>query len=111
MPALGPTAHVRTGEVIVDWAAVGRFTIRPHRSVKVEPARGVPPAVVREFVRGPVAAARLRQQGLLVLHASAVTINDRAVVICGGSGWGKSTLAAALHRRGHRLLTDDFAAI
>jgi hypothetical protein len=29
----------------------------------------------------------------------------------GASGWGKSTLAAALERRGHRLITDDVAAI
>lgn len=106
-----PIARVAEDGIVLEWRAVGRFTIRPHHSVNVEPARGAPAAVVREFARGPVAAVRLRQQGYLVLHGSAVAINGRAVVFCGASGWGKSTLAAALHRRGHLLLADDFAAI
>jgi len=104
-------ARVAADAIVLDWPAVGRFTIRPHRRVRVEPARGAPAAVVREFARGPVAAVRLRQRGYLVLHGSAVAIGGQAVVFCGASGWGKSTLAAALHRRGHRLLADDVAAI
>ncbi len=104
-------ARVAADAIVLDWPAVGRFTIRPRGRVQVEPARGAPAALVREFARGPVAAVRSRQQGQLVLHGSAVAINGRAVVICGASGWGKSTLAAALHRQGHRLLADDFAAI
>ncbi len=97
--------------IVLEWRAVGRFTIRPDHSVKVEPARDAAAALVREFLQGPVAAVRLRQRGLLVLHGSAVTLNGRAVVLCGASGWGKSTLAAALHRRGHPVLADDYAAI
>src|SRR5437867_2210878 len=98
-------------EIVLEWQAVGRFTIRPRRRVKVEPARETAAAVVREFVRGPVAAVCLRQRGLLVLHGSAVKLYGRAVVFCGASGWGKSTLAGALHQRGHPLLADDYAAI
>ena len=97
--------------IVLEWRAVGRFTIRPHHGVQVEPAREAAATVVREFMQGPVAAVRLRQRGFLVLHGSAVTLNGRAVVFCGASGWGKSTLAAALHRRGHPVLADDYAAI
>lgn len=45
------------------------------------------------------------------LHASAVDVHGRAVLVSGRSGAGKSTIAAALCRAGGRLLTDDLAAI
>ncbi len=53
----------------------------------------------------------LHQRGYLVLHASAVVCAGGAAAFLGASGWGKSTLAALLHARGHALVTDDVAAI
>jgi hypothetical protein len=52
----------------------------------------------------PLLAGRL---GGLPLHASANLVAGRALVICGISGRGKSTLAAALAARGHPLLAED----
>jgi hypothetical protein len=47
-------------------------------------------------------------RGNLVLHASAVQLpNGRVVAFTGESGWGKSTLAAALQSQGSHLLSDD----
>ena len=46
--------------------------------------------------------------GHLVVHASAVQLqDDRVIAFLGKSGWGKSTLAAAMQSRGCRLLSDD----
>lgn len=46
--------------------------------------------------------------GHLVLHASAVRLpGNRVVAFVGESGWGKSTLAAALQAYGGELLCDD----
>ena len=45
------------------------------------------------------------------LHASAVDIDGRAVVISGRSGRGKPTLATALCRKGGRLLSDDLTSV
>jgi len=60
------------------------------------------------YLAGPVLAFVLRLRGALALHASAVQIDDRgALAIVGPHGAGKSTTAAALGRRGCRVIADD----
>jgi hypothetical protein len=54
-------------------------------------------------------AATLRH--LEVLHASAVTLDGRALAFCAEPGVGKSSLAAQLVLRGAGLLSDDAVAI
>jgi hypothetical protein len=49
----------------------------------------------------------LGELGGLSLHASANLVGDRAVVICGVTGRGKSTLSAALAAAGHPSLGED----
>jgi hypothetical protein len=49
----------------------------------------------------------LSRQGQLIFHASAVEANGGAIAFMGGSGWGKSTLAASFATNGCRFLTDD----
>ena len=41
------------------------------------------------------------------LHAAAVSLNDRMLLLAGRSGLGKSTLAYALGRSGFKVMTDD----
>jgi hypothetical protein len=56
----------------------------------------------------PLAAAL---RGLEILHASAVEIAGYAVAFLGGSGVGKTTLAARIVARGAALVTDDVLAV
>jgi hypothetical protein len=49
--------------------------------------------------------------GVQILHASAVEVDGRVVVIVSPSGGGKSTLAGVLLRRGAQLFTDDVLAV
>ena len=53
----------------------------------------------------------LGQRGFLLLHASAVERDGRAVMMTGMSGAGKSTLAALLMARGWRLMGDEFVLV
>ncbi len=54
-------------------------------------------------------AATLRH--LEVFHASAVSVDGRALVFCASRGGGKSSLAAQLVLRGAGLLSDDAVAV
>ncbi|HET6764014.1 MAG TPA: hypothetical protein VFH27_10080 [Longimicrobiaceae bacterium] len=63
------------------------------------------------YLLGPVMGFLLRQQGFTCLHASAVEVDGGAVLLVGQSGAGKSTTAAALARRGLRVLADDVAVL
>lgn len=53
----------------------------------------------------------LGQRRYLLLHASAVERDGRALLMTGHSGAGKSTLAALLGERGWRFMGDEFALI
>lgn len=53
----------------------------------------------------------LGQRRYLLLHASVVERDGRALLMTGESGAGKSTLAALLAARGWRLMGDEFALV
>ena len=53
----------------------------------------------------------LGQRRYLLLHASVVERDGRALIMTGESGAGKSTLAAMLAARGWRLMGDEFALV
>ncbi|MGQ0590190.1 MAG: HprK-related kinase A [Sphingosinicella sp.] len=53
----------------------------------------------------------LGQKRFLLLHASSVEKDGRALIMTGESGAGKSTLAALLGERGWRLMGDEFALL
>ena len=68
-------------------------------------------AFARQCVSGPGLGILAHRRGLLTLHGSAVEVDGRAVVLLGPKRAGKSTAAAALVARGHRLLTDDLVVL
>ena len=47
----------------------------------------------------------------LMLHAGTIAFDDRAMIMPGNPGSGKSTLSAALNLRGVRLLSDEFGLL
>lgn len=93
------------------WSPVGKFVVRDGRDIIIDPHLEVEEAVIRLPLLGAVLAMALHQRGLFILHASAVAIQDRAAVFLGRKGQGKSTTAASLCSRGHKLMADDVAAI
>lgn len=63
------------------------------------------------YFYGAVLGFVLRSRGVLAMHASCVANEDGAILLAGDSGAGKSTTAAALDRRGWRVVSDDLTAL
>jgi hypothetical protein len=98
-------------EIFVHYPGVATFQMLEGRDIVIEAVPGCDEQLLRQYLLGPILAGSLRQRGWLLLHASAVAINGRVVAFMGASGWGKSTMAAALHKRGHDLVADDYIAV
>lgn len=92
-------------------ADIGKCRISDGNFITITPFEGVTHEMISPNILGGCMSIILRQRGCLVLHASSVAIQDRVVAFLGHSGWGKSTLAAALHAHGHSVITDDVLAI
>jgi hypothetical protein len=86
----------------------GTFDVRPRdRLIAWYPGPSVTEAAVRADLLGRVMALAAHADGLLSLHASAVSIGGRAIGFLGPKHAGKSTLAIAMVRHGAKLITDD----
>jgi hypothetical protein len=102
-----PALQVDPDQVVMNFAGVGRFVIRPQeRSVGVYTVAGDEP-LARLPLLGPVMATYLHVHQVLVLHGSAVRLGGGAVAFLGDKGAGKSTTAAVFARSGVPLITDD----
>jgi len=101
-------------EIRLAWPKMCEMSIRSGRAIVVRPWTDGDGASesgrLRHLVGGIALGLVLHQRGRLTLHAAAVSVAGRAVVIVGPKGAGKSTLAAALCERGHAVLTDDVVA-
>ena len=100
-----------TQEVIGRLAGIGKCRISDGKFITITPFEGVTHEMISPNILGGCMSVILRQRGFLVLHASSVAIQGKVVAFLGHSGWGKSTLAAALHTHGHSVITDDVLAI
>lgn len=109
--SMGPCSEATPREYLLKIPDVARFWVREGRLVVISPEPGVGEDDIRVFVLSSIMGSLAHQNGFLPLHASAVEMGGECVLFAGSSGNGKSTLAAALYGRGHRLMADDLCAI
>lgn len=93
------------------WDEIGVFKINNGSEIIVNPSASINQRILRSFILGTVFASLLYQRGLLILHASAVNINNEAIAFLGDKGCGKSTTAMAFCNKGYPLLADDYIAV
>lgn len=108
---VGPTWQIAGKQFLLDVPNVARFLLNNGNQIVFAPETEASSEDVPIFILGTVFGILLHQREQIVLHASAVEVNGKAIAFCGSSGAGKSTLAAALVQRGYRLITDDVCAI
>ena len=86
---------------------IGVFILDNGCKITAIPIHNVEDSRVRLYIIGTVLAILLYQRGLFVLHGSAVEVDGGAVAFIGPSGWGKSSITAALNAKGHHIIGDD----
>lgn len=96
----------------------GHYVFRCHRvcdfvisedldEVTVQMMEGGAPDLAAVLATGTLLSFILAMQDRVILHASAVQVDDFVVAFVGMSGMGKSTMAALMCADGAELITDD----
>ncbi len=101
----GMYAQATPGQLLQMVPGMARYLARDGMTIDVAAEQCADEGAVDVFLNGAVRAALIHQRGELPLHAATLVPpgGNGAVAICGPSGIGKSTLAAALSRRGWLL--------
>lgn len=107
----GKYIQISPQEILYRIENVATFHLHKGTTVTIAADPGAELDHIRAFLLGPVLGMALHQRGLLVLHGSAVKYNEQALIFSGISGTGKSTIAAALTRKGFPSLADDLCPI
>jgi hypothetical protein len=107
----GDTWEAESERFLLKVPGIARFLVENGRSILFDLDPECNTRTVALYLLGTCFAILLQQRGNLVLHASAVVAGNRAMLFCGQSGAGKSTMAALLCRRGYALLNDDVCSL
>ncbi|MGH7444946.1 MAG: hypothetical protein ACREKM_08725, partial [Longimicrobiales bacterium] len=98
--------YERDGTFSIHMDGIGWFGIDTATSTITVPP-SADPAWTEAVIWGLPVALLVLSRGGLFLHAAAVEVDGRIVVITGPSHHGKTTLAGALAAAGYRLLGED----
>jgi hypothetical protein len=97
--------------VYLIWNHINICQIHKGQEIIVNSQTGIDETFLRALILGPALGILLHQRGRLVLHASAVNINDTAVAFMGHNGAGKSTTTFSFMNNGHPLISNDILSI
>jgi hypothetical protein len=101
------TWQLRDDEFLLRGEGDHYFHYRKGRGITIERGPVFDPSEESLWLNGSVYTAIASMNGLLPIHASAVAHDDRVFAFTGPAGAGKSTLVAALGRRGLPMFCDD----
>jgi hypothetical protein len=99
-----------TGAALFRVPGVARYFLNDLRRVTMELAPGANLERALDFFKGTPLALLCHQWGLTPLNGVCLACDDGALLVAGGPGCGKSTLALALAARGFRLMSDGLCA-
>lgn len=100
-----------SGAIYITLASVGVFRIAAGREIAISPSRQAHESEVRSLVLGPALSVLSYQRGFCSFNATAIVCRGKAVVFCGHSGVGKSTVCAFLVKRGYELVSDGVTVV
>jgi hypothetical protein len=103
--------HPTEQDVYFAWQQAGVFLARGSQEIIFDVDSNIDLDIIRFPLLGMALAVILYQRGYLIMHASSINVNGKAVAFVGKKGMGKSTTSAALYTQGYDLIADDIVAI
>lgn len=89
---------------------VAQYVVRSNE-ILISPCRGLDYDALILYLTGVVFGTYLFLNGRFAIHGSAVLVNGEALILCGDSGAGKSSLAREFINHGFQIISDDVAVI
>lgn len=118
VPACIPMAKIETPHVQISPDQclyrvnnIAQFHITNGKDIVIKPDENADESAIRLLLLGAVMRILMHQRKRLVLHGSAIGVQEGCVIFLAPSGYGKSTLAAAFCHLGFPLVTDDVCLI
>lgn len=100
------------GSLVLRWKDLFEFVVSPDgRRIDGQPLTRARPESFETHLLSQVLSTAMLRLGIEPLHATVLETQVGAVGVMGDSGYGKSSLAAALLARGSRLVTDDLMVV
>lgn len=90
---------------------VAHYYVCNGNSIIVEPEKCIDMRILRVFLLGSSLGLIMSQRNIIALHGGTVAVNDGGIILCGGTGAGKSTLNSAFRKEGFSFLSDDVSAL
>ena len=104
---LGPGLEARPGSVLISVPQIARYLVSNGVAIEVAAMPRADPSAVELFIDTAARAALIHERGELpLISTTVVSPRGKCVVLCGGTGVGKSAVAAALSLRGWLLLAE-----
>jgi hypothetical protein len=104
---LGPGLEARPGAVLIGVPQIARYLVTNGVAIEVAATPRADRAAVELFCDSAARAALIHERGELpFLSTTIVSPNGECVALCGGTGVGKSAVAAVLIARGWSLLAE-----
>lgn len=91
--------------------SLGDFFIEKGKRIIVELHKGADLKLTRSLILGICLGSILYQREIICIHGAAVVWKNKAIIISGVSGAGKSTISTEFRKRGCMFLADDTVAI
>jgi hypothetical protein len=104
-------SHELNGKCLLELPPTGEFLLDPHARLVTVDSRDDDFEQLEHRIASSAVCTLLSLRGDLVMHASAVEAGGKAVVFCGPSRRGKSTLVRTLGDLGYPVLAEDGVAI
>ena len=103
---------VDAGCHVVTVGEMARFLVDTgESSIVAQYAPPLPRMMETTTLMSSPAALSIARRGQLAIHAGAVEIDGRSVLLAAPGTGGKTTFAAAFHIAGHRVLSDDLVGV